>query len=312
MFRCGDALQSYALLGVRVYYNHLMRILATSDLHYNIPRSRASAQDVARRACELGGDVLVLVGDTAGADLTPFREALRLFADFPGRKLVVPGNHCLWCYGGGDSIDRYNRVLPEMAADEGFSVLDHQPLELDGIGLAGSVGWYDYSFADSELAIPLPFYQAKVSPGAAAYMGMEDLTTAHAHLLQERHLSLGVRWMDGMYVRLGMSDEQFTQQLADRLEAQLKILSQKCHRIIVLMHHLPFIELVPQDRPMRFAFAAAYMGARRLGEVLCKFTSISDVLCGHSHWRSEVQIDHIRVVAIGSTYVEKHLEVIEA
>ena len=114
-----------------------MRIVASSDLHYNIPRSRASAEDLAARVCALGGDVLVLVGDTAGADFGPFRDALRLFSGFRGLKFLVPGNHCLWSHRGGDSLHRYRTELPTLVAEEGFVLLDHNPQALGAVGLAG-------------------------------------------------------------------------------------------------------------------------------------------------------------------------------
>ncbi|MFA6133557.1 MAG: hypothetical protein WC869_06025 [Phycisphaerae bacterium] len=67
-----------------------MRILVTSDLHYDVLRSRPSAQEVAARACVAGGDVLVLVGDTAGAEPGPMKDCLALFETFKGLKLLVP------------------------------------------------------------------------------------------------------------------------------------------------------------------------------------------------------------------------------
>jgi hypothetical protein len=288
-----------------------MRIVTSSDLHYNILRSRASAEDLAARACALGGDVLVLAGDTAGADFGPFRDALRLFSGFRGLKFLVPGNHCLWSYSGGDSLHRYRTELPTMAAGEGFVLLDHNPQALGAVGLAGSIGWYDYSFADISLGIPLPFYQAKISPGAAHYLGRRELVEAHSADLQERHMSIGVRWMDGQYVDLGMSDIEFAAMLACTLQEQLEQLSASCDRIVVFMHHLPFVELVPQGRPDRFAFTAAFMGSERLGQVLRKFPKITHVFCGHSHWRNRVRINQMDALAIGSTYREKHLEVLE-
>ena len=65
------------------------KILITADLHYDIARSREPAERLAEEACRLGGDALVLVGDTAGAQLGPLRDCLRLFGGFPGRKLLV-------------------------------------------------------------------------------------------------------------------------------------------------------------------------------------------------------------------------------
>jgi len=289
-----------------------MRILITADLHYDIERSRRPCERLAEKVCRLGGDALVLVGDTAGADLGPFRDCLALFRSFGGLKLMVPGNHCLWCSGDENSLDRYQVLLPTAAADEGFQVLDHNPAVLGGAGLVGTIGWYDYSLRDKSLGIPEPFYRAKIAPGAAAYTGEhEDLLDAHKDELTDRHLAIGSRWMDGRYVRLGMSDEAFVEILAERLQSQLEELSKRVDRIVAFVHHLPFRDLVPPNRPDRFAFAAAYMGAERIGQVLLAWAKVSDVYCGHSHWPGRRQIGHLTVTNVGSTYTEKRLETLD-
>ena len=289
-----------------------MKLIVTADLHYDNPRSRQAALDVAARIADEAPDVLVLAGDTAGADLGVFAEALRLFEPVRARKLLVPGNHCLWTRPGEGSLDRYRRVLPEVCGQAGFTVLDHEPVVIDGVGLAGSIGWYDYRFADAALGIPLEFYRAKVSPGAAAYLGgYEDLLAVHEAALTPALRSLGMRWMDGQHVRLPIDDEAFVAQLADRLAAQLDELCRRVDRIAVFMHHLPFAELVPSGRPSRLAFAAAYMGSPRLGQVLLDCPALRTVYCGHSHWPARCRVGHVEAINIGSTYVEKRYEVLE-
>lgn len=289
-----------------------MRILVTADLHYDVSRSRDSVERLAGEVCRTAADALILVGDTAGRDLNVFGGALKLFSDFRGRKLLVPGNHCLWCRQGEDSMVRYEQHLPNLAAEHDFTVLDHEPLVLNGVGLVGSIGWYDYSFADESLGVPHPFYEAKVSPGAAAYLGgHEELLEAHREVLNERHMRLGARWMDGENVRLGMGDTEFCDWLSKRLDRQLKQLAFRTDHIVAFMHHLPFRQLVPSERPDRFAFAAAYLGAGRLGEVLLKYPQVKCVYCGHSHWRGQCEVGHLKIVNVGSTYVEKYLEVYE-
>ena len=69
--------------------------------------------------------------------------------------------------------------------------------------------------------------------------------------------------------------------------------------------------MVPPGRPDRFAFVAAYMGAERLGEVLLNCRKLTHVYCGHSHWRDKRRVGHLQVVNIGSTYTDKHLEVLD-
>jgi len=289
-----------------------MRVLVTADLHYDVLRSRAPAEELARRALATGGDVLVLVGDTAGRDLSPMRQCLGLFADFPGRRYLVPGNHCLWTDRGECSMKRYREVLPALAAEEGFAVLDHEPLITDDVALVGSVGWYDYAFRDESLGVPVPFYEAKIAPGAAARLeGHEALVAAHRHELTDRHLEMGVRWMDGTHVRLPMTDREFVGELVNTLTGQLATAAAQARRVVAFIHHLPFAELVPADRPDRFAFAAAYMGSPRLGEALLACPKLTDVYCGHSHWPARLRIGNVNVVNIGSTYIQKQLEVLD-
>lgn len=289
-----------------------MRILVTADLHYDVPRSREPARRLARHACALGGEAVVLVGDTAGADLEPLRRCLRLFEPFGGRRFLVAGNHCLWCRPGETSLQRYQDILPGVVAEEGFELLDDAPAVIGDVGLVGSVGWYDYSFRDESLGIPEAFYRAKLAPGAAAHLGRhDDLLAAHRHVLTASHMRLGVRWMDGQHVRLGVSDEEFLEMLAGKLARHLAEVSARAERIVAFVHHLPFADLVPKGRPAAFAFAAAYMGAGRLGAVLQQCPKVSHVFCGHSHWPAETTIGGLKVVNIGSTYAEKKLELLE-
>ncbi len=285
-----------------------MRVLITADLHYDIARSRPAARRLAERVCATDGDALVLVGDTAGADLEPLRQCLNLFEGFRGLRLLVPGNHCLWCRVGEDSLHRYEHVLPAVAGEVGFAVLDHQPVIAGPVGLVGSVGWYDYSFADESLGIPQDFYRAKVAPGAAAYLQEhQDLVNRHRGRLTAVHLAIGSRWLDGVHIHLPISDEVFCRMLAEKLERQLADLAPRVERIAAFVHHLPFAGLVPAHRPPSFAFAAAFMGAARLGEVLLACPKVTHVYCGHSHWGDARTIGHVNVVNVGSTYTEKRL-----
>jgi Icc-related predicted phosphoesterase len=289
-----------------------MRILITADLHYNITRSRRPAEQLARRICDTRADALVLLGDTAGREPGPFLEALGLFERFAGLKLLVPGNHCLWCRPGENSLQRYHQNLVDWAGRKGFAVLDHAPQMIDGVGLVGSIGWYDYSYRDESLAIPLAFYEHKLTPGAAAWMGQTELVESHSDQLEDHHMEMGMRWRDGQFVKLPFSDQEFTEQLARRLENQLRWLARQVDRIVVFTHHLPFAQLVPPDRPPRFAFAAAFLGSDRIGQAIRTCSKVTDVYCGHSHWPMEIELPgSLRAVNVGSTYTEKRLEVFD-
>lgn len=294
----------------------MTKILITSDLHYDIARSRASAEHLARRVREMQGDVLILAGDTAGADVQWLTKALELFRNFDGIKALVPGNHCLWCSPDethpAASLKRYEQTIPQAAADCGFITLDHDPLVLGDVCVVGSVGWYDYSMRDAGLAIPVEFYQRKISPGAAKYFGQcKDLFERHGDEITPRQLAIGARWMDGRRVKLGITDEEFVVMLVEKLERQIIEQSASAKQIVAVMHHLPFTELVPAERPDRFAFAAAYLGSEKFGEMLKRHEKVSHVYCGHSHWQGQHKAGRLQAINIGSTYVHKQLEVLE-
>jgi len=106
-----------------------------------------------------------------------------------------------------------------------------------------------------------------------------------------------------------------TEELARRVCAQqarqISEMASEVDRVAAFLHHLPFREMVPQGRPPRFAFAAAYMGADALSRVLLAAPKVTRVYCGQSHWKSTHKIRHLTVVNVGSTYTQKHLEVLD-
>src|SRR4029079_11550923 len=69
-----------------------MRLLVTADLHYNHARSKALAEDLIEHMNAAGGDVLLVVGDTAVGDGNALEQCLSRFR-FSGPKLFVAGNH---------------------------------------------------------------------------------------------------------------------------------------------------------------------------------------------------------------------------
>src|SRR5688572_27786268 len=146
-----------------------MRLLVTSDLHYNHARSKPLADELIGRMNAERGDALLVVGDTAVADGDALERCLARFT-FAGPRLFVAGNHELWT-AGDDSYRLYTHDLPRRVTALGWRWLEGEPFVMDGAAVVGNVGWYDYSFAQPELGIPRRFYEHKVSPGAARALG---------------------------------------------------------------------------------------------------------------------------------------------
>ena len=285
-----------------------MRLLVTADLHFNHGRSRALAEQVIADMNAAGGDVLLVVGDTAAADGDALEQCLRLFR-FSGPRLFVAGNHELWT-ARDDSLAIFAEELPDRVRRLGWQWLQTQPFVQGDLAIVGSVGWYDYSFAPQSLGIPRRFYERKVSPGAAErFTEYADLLDRTDDIAPEGRQLLA-RWNDGKYVKLRRSDDQFLDELLLQLGGHLESVS-TCATVVAAVHHLPFHELLPPARGAQWDFARAYLGSDRIGQVLSQFTNVRQVFCGHTHFPAEAQVGAIRAVNIGSGYRWKTFRTID-
>jgi predicted phosphodiesterase len=285
-----------------------MRLLVTADLHYNHPKSRALADDLIDQINTTGGDVLLLVGDTAVSDGEVLEQCLARFR-FAGPKLFVAGNHELWTHGP-DSYAIFRKHLPRRMRALGWHWLQDEPFITDDVTIVGSVGWYDYSFAQASLSIPRRFYEAKVSPGAAEHLEEWAFLLERDDDLSPHARSVVARWNDGRFVKLHRSDAAFVGELCEQLEAELAAAS-SARRVIAAIHHLPFRELLPPPRTAQWDFAKAYLGSARLGEMLLRFANVTDVFCGHSHFPAEATVGHVHAVNIGSGYRSKTFKALD-
>lgn len=285
-----------------------MKLLVTADLHYDIQRSREPTERLAEQICQHPADALVIAGDTASQDLAILEDCLRLFDGFRGAKAMVAGNHDLWVSEGGDSLKRLDEELPAVCQQFGFHLLETGPLVVGDAALVGNIGWYDYSFRDERLEIPLRFYEAKLGPGAAAgRAAYKHLVNGHGDVTEDMR-QVTTFWMDGARVKLPLSDAQFTEQLVDRLRMHLEQVNTDIRTIVVVLHHLPFAELVRRQGVSNWQFANAFMGSGRFGELLLECPKVSHAFCGHSHARGQVTRGSLTCTNIGCTYVHKRFE----
>lgn len=284
-----------------------MRVLVAADLHWNHPRSRESAEALIHQINRERFDVLLLVGDIGVGDGDSIEECLSRFG-FSGPRLFVPGNHELW--SNEPDVDLHDQELPERISSLGWHWLPREPFVKGDVGFVGSIGWYDYGFADDELQIPRLFYERKMSPGAVLSMNEPADLLEAAHAAPERARELVARWNDVKYVRLGMSDEAFVARECDRLRRELQSLADKRH-VIAAIHTLPFEELLPPMKGGQWNFAKAFLGTPRIGEVLKSFDNVSHVVCGHSHYPIEAQIGLMKAINVGAGYRSKRFVVIE-
>jgi len=261
-----------------------VRIAFTADLHFGMrPTWDVAVRELARRVLERRPDVIVIAGDVAVADPRTTIECLRLFSDSPAYKLVVPGNHDIWTTReghGADSLAIYEKIFPKTASVSGFHLLDRSPVVLDGIGFAGSIGWYDYGFADDRLDVPYEWYAEKRLPGVSL-------------------------WNDGRFVRWEHDDLSFTQRVLDTLAKHLDVVRREASQIVAVTHHLPFSALVRRRAHRGWTFHNAFMGTPRMGDLLLAEPKVRLSVCGHSHYARSVRVGHLQAVSVGATYTKK-------
>jgi predicted phosphohydrolase len=276
-----------------------MRLIVTADLHYNHPISRPLADGLIDQINAAGGDVLLLVGDTGVGDGDVLERCLSRF-EFAGPKLFVAGNHELWT-NRGDSYALFTEELPRRVRAMGWQWLETDPFVAGDVAIVGSVGWYDYSFAQASLGIPDRFYAAKMSPGAATYLGGYEALFERQDDINALARDTIARWNDGKFIKLGRDDHAFLDECLARLSAACEA-NANARQIIAAVHHLPFRELLPPPKSAQWDFAKAYLGSERIGQALLRYPNVSKIFCGHSHMPGEVTVGHITAVNIGSGY----------
>jgi predicted phosphohydrolase len=290
-----------------------MRILATADLHYEMDYARETVQRLAQEVLSRPADALLILGDTYAFDPAILDECLGLFEAFPGRRILTAGNHDLWTRDGArGSRSILEHEMPTIAERRGFHLLDTGPCVHQDVAFVGGVGWYDYSFRDARLDVPVEFYRLKMGPGA-----LHRLDPTHTELalpwdrLQPTHYRIGTVWNDVVYVRLGLTDEAFAQQEVKRLEADLRECEGRARAVVCGTHHIPFAEMVVHKNNADWAFGNAFMGSADMGRAMLACPKVRAAVFGHSHTAGRQRIGQMDAINVGSTYHHKRLVEIE-
>jgi predicted phosphodiesterase len=248
-----------------------MRLALTSDIHVdNNGRDVLSA--LVERVRALAPDVLVVAGDVATGPVTYLETMLALRASAP-EVVVVAGNHDVWSSpaqvaAGVDAWARLDQILPALCREADVRYLDAGPIEIGGVGFAGTLGWYDLSMRDLDLEVPDAAY-------ATGQFG-------------------GVRWVDHQLAVWGVSADEVCRRLRARLADQLAALPSE--RIVVVTHTLPFLEQLHRPSLPVWRFIKAFLGSVALGEVVRGDPRVALAIAGHTHLPSDVIVGGVRAV----------------
>jgi hypothetical protein len=161
-------------------------------------------------------------------------------------------------------------------------LLDEGPLLVGQTAFIGSIGWYDYSLRSEELDLTLEQYAAKRVRGLAT-------------------------WNDLHFVDWPWSDAEFTERCLARLEAHCHEAAAQAERLVGVIHHVPFRELLYGPAAPPYEFCRAYLGSDRFGRLFERCPALRHVLCGHRHGYAHERIGEIDAWCVGSEYSRKRL-----
>ena len=242
----------------------MARIVITSDLHLGITSVAILRTLVSTIAAE-EPDLTVLAGDI-GEGMLNVVECLKLFAQLPGEVAVLAGNHDVWARANYSSQDLWERRLPEAVQAASMLWLEETVWQRDGVAVAGSLAWYDYSAADP--TIP-PYPPAFFAERKGCYN------------------------LDAKYVHWPWSDQEFAARLGDALCERLQGLeADSSVRSVLVVSHVPLFEEQMCRKPYdpHWGLSNAYFGNLTLGQQVLEMSKVQAVVSGHTHIGLEGQV----------------------
>ncbi len=234
-----------------------MRVIVTSDLHLESCGPEPIRRLVAGMDRERP-DLVVLAGDL-GNPVHCWEECLSCFLKLQCPVAVLPGNHDLWTAPGQSSADLYQRLLPEVTRSFGFHWLEDGPMRLEcGVGIVGSMAWYDYSArapelnqSDEEIVAGKPRYAA-----------------------------------DAWRIDWPWDDQHLARECRERVRAHLEALeADPTIREVLVVTHMPTFEEQMERRPHNpeWAAGAPYFGHLTMGSEIAAFPKVRRAIGGHTH-----------------------------
>lgn len=287
-------------------------LAAVSDLHW--PESKADLAAMATQAQAAGAKAIIVAGD-AVSQFHPerLRAVLSGLRSAAPQRIYLPGNHELW-HKDAPAALLYEKHLPKIAEDEGWHYLDAAPAYVDDVAVVGNVGWYDYTLADRSTfpdfqlafgqqmvlaARRKPCMTVRVADVTDEQLSYKAAVIIPPPLLQEAGLRPALlRWNDGRYVHLGVSDALFAEDCARRLDEHLRQAANRADRIVVATHTCAFAGALNKATNPVEALLRAYQGSLRLGEVIMDHRKVVLNVFGHRHRPGRHQVEHLPVINV--------------
>jgi 3',5'-cyclic AMP phosphodiesterase CpdA len=210
-------------------------------------------------------DCLILAGDV-GERLDGYRDMLQLLQALNCPRLILAGNHDLWARDGVSSEQLWTETLPRLTRDYGAIWLEGENWARDGLGVCGTLGWYDYT--GKHPSIPM---------------------TDEQYFLDKRRLGM----VDGDYIDWLWNDIEFAALIGEAFSARLAALdADPAIREILVVTHVPAFAEAIERRPgdLGWNSSNAYFYNLTLGDRIAASRKVRRVVSGHTHIGKHAQV----------------------
>ncbi|MFO0878897.1 MAG: metallophosphoesterase [Gemmataceae bacterium] len=229
-----------------------LKLAFASDLNLTVTSVDALTA-LARKIAAATPSAVILAGDLAES-LQDFTRVVQLFRrELTCPLWIVPGDVDFWARPPYDSTLLWKTLLPRAVADCGALWLEGKAQVLEGVAIAGSIGWYDYS--------------------AAGMAGM----VSDPEFAQKKYLYNA----DALRIDWEYSDPEFAGIVSAGLLATLDHLQQDPFvQQIVVATHFPLLEQ-QLNRQANKGFACAYSANLTLGKKVLGYSKLTHLVSGH-------------------------------
>ncbi len=233
-----------------------MRIVVTADTHFHAQWQSELARTV-QEIADLRPDCVIHAGDV-GETVDSFARMLDLLRLLHCPCLVLPGNHDLWSNLGVNSEALWAEILPRLTQEHEMIWLEDTIWTQAGLGVCGTIGWYDYTGRDPSI----------------------NWTDA------QYFMAKGQFMMDGLRINWPWNDLDFSAKVGQAFGDRLHHLeSDPTIREILVVTHVPTFEATIVRKPDDTAWKVnnAYFYNLTLGKRIAASPKVTRVVSGHTH-----------------------------
>jgi len=281
-----------------------MRIASISDIHLDYRANRELFRKMTAAIGTRRPDVVIVAGDVSHIDEL-IAACIEILKRVSPKVAYLPGNHDLWIDRPREDLrddpstntwERHDQALEALAKSVGGHYLPAGPLRIGDVAIAGSCGWYDYSFLRSE-------FHEQVPESALRNQALD-----------------GIQWSDRTRIAFRrpdgtlMSNPEVARRMERTLKEQLAQLERdpEVSRVVCATHHQQYEQTVLRTGTLPWEFFNAFMGSRGLGEVIDGHSKIGHVIYGHTHTPGDYQIGARRVFGTPLGYARERKGMSEA